>query len=1090
MRRQYTQRTSKDARLDNVSVAKSIVGNPDAVIKCAPGGLVRIGDSFTVNNEGVVSNLSFESDAALSFDGVLTANRINFPPTRVDLDTEAVGGVYSITDETTSERYNFVATTTGYIITLPDATVVPRGWSIRIGNSEDSTAIITVADYDGNYVIALRHGEMREIHVHKRTTPAGVWFVDYYEDSSIVYVGRSGCQYTSIKEAMDAITDASASNKYLLWIANGEYTEDPITVKQYVSIVSNEHAIIHPTTNTDTLFTLSDEAYIRGIEINGCDGTGGIGVLIDNVDTCYILDCNFVDCETCLRIQSDTTDIIRTFLNCCKFSLFPTDTSTYSIYVDGTNATLAQVQFRNCLFGAGATGTTNLALVGGNAFATASSCIFASDASIDIANTGTAISILDSATFTMLGSYIFRRAKAIYVSNSVSTPTLNITGSAIQFCTADIDMACVNGSGSVNMTATGSKCTILSDNVSVFLSDPTGPTIMPGDVYLGDTFATAYNATAGINHGIVLGLYHGGELTDGGGLTLNVAEGYGYVDQSEVYKKLEWSSDTLTLDNNSTLWIYISFAGTLTQNTAKPDTWANVILGRVRTDGSDISFIDNVAIQGDHFSNAQDLLNLEVLQGAIFGTGCVVSDGGSNTLNVSNGVYHYSARRYTPSGATPATFDIYFRDGSGGWNIITAQTTYTVAQYDNNGGALTAIPAGEYAEHALYLVNDGVNQKFFLITAQSTHAAVADVELPAPPSYFEEGVVKLAGIIVQQGVGLNSITDERPIFGGSQGAVAAVGDHGGLTGLGDDDHTQYLLTNGTRAVSGNMSMGGNRLTDVILSTASFYDGVGQTFTIVPTALVASRNITLPQLSADDTFVFANHAQTLTNKTLTTPRINDTSSSHQYVVNVEELTANRNVLLPLLTADDTFAFVNHSQSLTNKTLTDASNLIGATELRTTGASVDVVSAAPPSADQFLRATSATAATWQTYIPALTNSQATATTAAAITSATYVLITGMSLTGLTGTYLVSFSATGTCNTDAANALYAIYNAGTIVSHTVRSIMNSATARAENVRMTLHTQAILTGLSAATVDVRAQTSTGTFTIDARSLVAVRIA
>jgi hypothetical protein len=41
-----------------------------------------------------------------------------------------------------------------------------------------------------------------------------------------------------------------------------------------------------------------------------------------------------------------------------------------------------------------------------------------------------------------------------------------------------------------------------------------------------------------------------------------------------------------------------------------------------------------------------------------------------------------------------------------------------------------------------------------------------------------------------------------------------------LTGLGDDDHTQYLLANGTRALSGNLSAGGNRITNLGAGTAA------------------------------------------------------------------------------------------------------------------------------------------------------------------------------------------------------------------------------------------------------------------------------
>jgi hypothetical protein len=49
----------------------------------------------------------------------------------------------------------------------------------------------------------------------------------------------------------------------------------------------------------------------------------------------------------------------------------------------------------------------------------------------------------------------------------------------------------------------------------------------------------------------------------------------------------------------------------------------------------------------------------------------------------------------------------------------------------------------------------------------------------------------------------------------SSGAEGGQLDHGAaLTGLGDDDHTIYLLATGTRALSGDMSMGGNQLTSV------------------------------------------------------------------------------------------------------------------------------------------------------------------------------------------------------------------------------------------------------------------------------------
>ena len=71
-------------------------------------------------------------------------------------------------------------------------------------------------------------------------------------------------------------------------------------------------------------------------------------------------------------------------------------------------------------------------------------------------------------------------------------------------------------------------------------------------------------------------------------------------------------------------------------------------------------------------------------------------------------------------------------------------------------------------------------------------------------------------------------------------------------------------------------------------------------------------------------------QTLTNKTfsgavlvsptITTPQINDTSGDHQYIVAVNELAADRTITLPLLAGDDTLVFEDHIQTLTNKSLT--------------------------------------------------------------------------------------------------------------------------------------------------------------------------
>lgn len=197
-----------------------------------------------------------------------------------------------------------------------------------------------------------------------------------------------------------------------------------------------------------------------------------------------------------------------------------------------------------------------------------------------------------------------------------------------------------------------------------------------------------------------------------------------------------------------------------------------------------------------------------------------------------------------------------------------------------------------------------------LRTAQGTCKMVASGDITAGNPVYAAASGKVAGTgTVYCGTALETTTANGDVFEVLRGPNTDLS----------------AATTGTTATSFTVDSDGNTA-KIALSTNSATGDF--TATIVPPNLSADATITTPATTG--TLATLAGTETFTNKTLTspaltspvmtTPQINDTTADHQYVVAVSELAADRTVTLPLLLGNDTFVFADFIQTLTNKTLT--------------------------------------------------------------------------------------------------------------------------------------------------------------------------
>lgn len=631
-------------------------------------------------------------------------------------------------------------------------------------------------------------------------------------------------EFSSIKNAIDSISGNSITNRYLISVGPGEYTEPELDLssKPYVSIIGSgiQTTIIKPSLNNHHIFKLGLYNELSFMWLEG-SGSGFAAIAcIDSGDYSQAHKITFNDCDINVLVTSETQDTFF-YGEYLDFN----GTYTFGVKVIATNGFKAYANLENYYnFPTSSATGTYVSGVGSSA-----SIITSGNKGNDL---GTGMLLEDGAQVDIQAAYIEHWENGIVISNTGAFSILDAQSLDISDCATyhlNIDHASSEGGfiGSLNTNLVVNQ----SSSFVISATDHENKNILLGGIVKQiNSDGSTVDISTLIGEGSTMGVMEGGKLSVSGVLEVGISAGFGYLEiEPQSYKRYDWSTTTLTVPVSSVLYIYIDSTDTLQSSLSSPDTRYNILLGRVVTDATDILFVENTGQLAEHATNLIEDFNRKAL-GAVYHTGSTVTENNIDPfhLDVSSGQYYLSANKILLSGGTDINFISYYRDGSGDW-ILNTTNTVNNSQYDDNSGALQSITAGYYVKHSLYAVGSGPYEKYMLVYAQtewSTLLLAQQSELPLPPTYFNESIVPIAAIIVQEGaVSITQIRDIRPTIAFRSEGINAASEHGSLLGLADDDHTQYLLTNGGRTLTGNLNLGNNSITNInSLTVTSFTPG--------------------------------------------------------------------------------------------------------------------------------------------------------------------------------------------------------------------------------------------------------------------------
>lgn len=310
------------------------------------------------------------------------------------------------------------------------------------------------------------------------------------------------------------------------------------------------------------------------------------------------------------------------------------------------------------------------------------------------------------------------------------------------------------------------------------------------------------------------------------------------------------ANQTVNLPNGDatdigTWYIYFNAAGTLTAT--KTTAWD---IASADSCPVAVLFFNGAAgrICDERHGTVMDAATHDLLH---YTVGCRYESGLAGTFTdptaiaIALGVIHDEDLEYSFGAKTQC---VPFYHSSGVYTFGNAQNSYrvvaaTILQYDNLTN-LADVTNNKYVAYWIFATMDTLTP-IWAMPGQREDTLLKDARDNNKYESLSLGVLPfpemklLYRVLLQRTTGAPGglyveTQDLRTVSNLSSGTYVAT-DHGALTGLLDDDHTQYLLTDGTRAMAADINMGTNQVVALSVPDAAG-EAIRQTAKITETAL--------------------------------------------------------------------------------------------------------------------------------------------------------------------------------------------------------------------------------------------------------------